>query len=197
MTAVCWLSLVPVLWVMNKLTDHGATWDRLVLQAAHQQSSALLDAFFLRITWAGSLYVLFPLTSFVAALLWRFGRGLDALLIWGALAGTVIITQATKKGVARPRPDLFAPLGELPSDFSFPSAHTAQITALVLASWLIVHPPSSLPAVLAGGAGLLLIAAVACSRIYLQLHYPSDVIAGGLAAALWVLGLHGLLGIEH
>ena len=93
-----------------------------------------------------------------------------------------LAVQALKRSVVRRRPHIhgdFDPLGAVPDAFSFPSGHTAAITAVVF------------PLLLAGDLlGLLLlplVPLVAASRVYLRVHYVTDVLAGfalGLAAAL-------------
>lgn len=87
--------------------------------------------------------------------------------------------------VERPRPDLFPALVAMPQDASFPSAHAMQVTAF-LAAWLLAaaRRPLAAGAVVAATAAVL---AVALSRIYLQVHFPSDVAFGMVAAVLWVL----------
>ncbi len=75
----------------------------------------------------------------------------------------------------------------MPSDWSFPSAHTAQATAFFLSVSLIafqVLPPvwATIFAILS----LLFVGIVGYSRIYLQVHYVSDVLAGMVLAALIV-----------
>jgi membrane-associated phospholipid phosphatase len=187
------LSLPPLLALLHLGAARWARWDAALLQFADQQRTPALDLFFQTITRAGSLYLLFPVTTLLAALLWSAGRRLDAWLLWGGLAGTVVITQCTKALVARSRPGLFPPIGETPSDFSFPSAHTAQILAVTLAACLLAQPSSRLDAAFWGAAAALLVVTVGCSRIYLQVHYPSDVFAGALSALCWVLGWQALL----
>ena len=70
----------------------------------------------------------------------------------------------------------------MPGDFSYPSAHTVQITAFALAVILTLV----LPAQRAWWFALvfIIVVTVGASRLYLQVHFPSDVLAGGAAAAL-------------
>jgi membrane-associated phospholipid phosphatase len=89
----------------------------------------------------------------------------------------------------RPRPDLLPVWTAMPTDWSYPSAHAMQITALAVAVVFVAARRRALWVLPLGSAVLL----VGLSRIYLQVHFPSDVLAGTLAAALWVGGLHVLM----
>jgi membrane-associated phospholipid phosphatase len=82
--------------------------------------------------------------------------------------------------VRRPRPVLegLPPLGGAPSSLSFPSAHATSSFACATAMTRIAPEAAVL---------FVLAAAIACCRPYLGMHYPSDVLAGGLLGA--ALGL--------
>jgi undecaprenyl-diphosphatase len=141
------------------------------------------------LTWVGSLLVLVPLVMLVMVRLLWLRQRLEAGFVLLSLLGASILAHMIKLGVARPRPELFLNVVSMPADWSYPSAHAMQITAAALAWWFVARRrrwPWALALVL--GVGL-----VGLSRIYLQVHYPSDVLAGTLAAALWVVGLHQLL----
>lgn len=75
----------------------------------------------------------------------------------------------------------------MPADGSYPSAHAMQAVAAAL--YLVARRQGSARVVPLGFAVLL----IGLSRVYLQVHFPSDVVAGTLAAALWVAGLHALI----
>jgi undecaprenyl-diphosphatase len=142
------------------------------------------------ITWLGSIAVLLPLALLLA---WRYEqRGLRgaALLLSGSLAGAWLFARIGKLLVERPRPDLHPALIEMPADLSFPSAHAMQIAAFALAWALAPGTRRTLAQLALAPAAVLL---VALSRLYLQVHYPTDVLFGLIAAAAWVLGLHLLL----
>lgn len=99
------------------------------------------------------------------------------------------MAQLWKIVVQRPRPDLFSPLIEMPADGSFPSAHAMQVTAMALA-WLL-RPETRAPP-LASLVAAVLVIGVALSRVYLQVHFPSDVLVGIAASALLVLALSAM-----
>lgn len=164
--------------------------DRWGLDLAHGLRSEALDAWMQGVTWLGSLILLLPLLSLWAWRLAWLGRRREALFVMLALLGTSALSHLVKLWVVRPRPDLFPALQPLPADWSYPSAHAMQATAAALALFLVwSRGRTSWAAPLALALGLVVLL-VGLSRIYLQAHFPSDVLAGTLAAALWVVGLH-------
>jgi len=163
-------------------------FDRAGLGFAHALRSGWLDAVMQGMTWFGSLMLLLPLTAALAWLLLR-SRRREAVFLLIALLGSSALGHVFKLWVARPRPDLFPAWLDMPGDWSFPSAHAMQVTAAAVAWLLVTRHSRAIWAILLGFAVLL----VGLSRIYLQVHFPSDVVAGILAAALWVAGLHALL----
>ena len=162
------------------------SWDNAGLALAHAALTPWLDSLFAGLTWLGSLAVLLPL----ALLVWWRRRGdRNAGFVALALIGASALGHLAKLIVERPRPDLFPSLIPMPEDWSFPSAHAVQVTAFALA-WLL-RPgasPGRLEVAVLPAAAVLVVA----SRLYLQVHFPIDVIAGVLAAALWVLLLRCL-----
>lgn len=164
-------------------------FDRAGLGLAHALRSGWLDGVMERVTWLGSLMLLLPLTVVAALLLRRDRRRREAGFLVLALLGSSALSHVFKLWVARPRPDLFPTWLDMPGDWSFPSAHAMQATAAALAWVLVVRHARASWAILLGLAVLL----VGLSRVYLQVHFPSDVVAGILAALLWVAGLHALL----
>lgn len=168
-------------------------FDHAGLALAHAWRSPWLDQAFLVLTWLGSLAVLAPLASIVGVLLWRRGYRGEAGFCLAALAGAALLARAAKQLTLRPRPDWYPALAAVAAPLSLPSAHAMQVTALALALLLVVarlaprYRNRALPALAA------VVALVGVSRLYLQVHYPSDVLAGTIAAACWVAGLHSLM----
>ncbi|HZX31623.1 MAG TPA: phosphatase PAP2 family protein [Rhodocyclaceae bacterium] len=173
-------------WVCPDGACRVTDLDRQVLAAFHALRGPGLDVFFEGVTWLGSVLVLVPLGLGMA---WRIRhRPGDAARFFLSLVGAGLLAFATKPLVARPRPDLF-PFAPLPEDLSFPSGHAMLVTAFAL-GWLLFAKERRGWADVA--AGVALIAAVAASRLYLQVHFPTDVAAGVLAATAWVLSLQWL-----
>lgn len=154
-------------------------WDVYILSALQNGRDNYLDSFFTTVTWFGSLWLLLPLSLLLVAGMVRYGQRplplRQMIYLPAALACTSLVTFALKAIFDRSRPSLFEALAALPADASFPSAHTAQITAFCLAGWLLMPRPERI-----WSAPLLvvLVMVVAVSRLYLQVHWPSDVVAG-------------------
>ena len=164
-------------------------FDRTGLSLAHALRSERLDGLMSWVTWLGSLRMLLPLIGVGAWFLYRGGRGREAGFVILAVLGSSALSHLVKLWVARPRPDLFSIWIEMPGDWSYPSAHAMQATAVALALILVARRRQAAWALALGVAVLL----VGLSRIYLQVHFPSDVLAGLLAAAFWVGGLYRLI----
>ena len=163
--------------------------DQAVLTAAQARQGGFMDSAMGAVTWLGSLWLLLPAVLLVGRYLWRTGRRREAMFLGASLLGASLLGHVAKFAVARPRPALFPMLVDLPPDWSYPSAHTMQAVAVALAVLLVRKGRPGGTWVVAG----LVVALVGWSRIHLQVHFPSDVLFGGLAAIFWVLGLHAWL----
>jgi undecaprenyl-diphosphatase len=147
------------------------------------------------VTALGGFTVLTLVVVLAAAVLWLHRRRAQALgLVIAVIAGEGI-AQAIKMLVGRARPDLVPHLDQVYSS-SFPSGHSAlsPIVYFTLAGIVAAgERERSLKSLLVGGA-VLLVAAIGVSRVYLGVHWPSDVLAGwslGTAVALVAtLALH-------
>lgn len=130
----------------------------------------------------GRWAVVGPLAGLFAVVLARRGRWAEVAVILGGLVLASLGTQMLKDEIARPRP--LNPLGD--SDgYAFPSGHASKS---VLYVWLpltlaIRVLPNFIARFSLVAVGLIIAAAVGMTRVYLNVHYLSDVLAG------WALGL--------
>jgi undecaprenyl-diphosphatase len=136
-------------------------------------------------SWLGRSAVLVPAAiaiAVAAALLRRPARGLAVL---GGVLGAIVIQNADKALVGRPRPPVHQL--EAVSSTSFPSGHATQATAFFLVLTVVLTPACAPRWVrlLVTGTAIVIVAAVALSRVYLGVHYPTDVVAGMLLGGGW------------
>jgi len=145
-----------------------------------------------------TIAALAALTVAGAALAWRRWR--EPMLVAVAVAGEVLIFLTITLLVDRPRPPVER-LDVAPPTSSFPSGHTAAAVALY-GAWALLAWQRSRSALPRGLLTLLAIAvpvAVALSRMYRGMHYPTDVLAGVLLGAGWLaVTVRGIrLGVRH
>jgi undecaprenyl-diphosphatase len=117
------------------------------------------------------------------------GRRRHALVLAGTVLLTEISSDLAKGFYARPRPDL-VPHGSYVYSASFPSGHSAlsAATFLTLAVLIASLEPNRGTKAMVFALAVALIIAVGFSRIYLGVHWPSDVLAGWCLGAAWALG---------
>jgi membrane-associated phospholipid phosphatase len=120
----------------------------------------------------------------VIAVLFKLGRRVEALGFVAAAAGTALWTGLVKELLGRDRPsgvDLYHPVGH-----SFPSGHTSG-TAAVYAylAWLVTRHESNAARVAAVAGAAVITAIVASCRVYLAVHWLSDVLGGALLGVGW------------
>lgn len=188
-----WAGAFSVLILLGKLTAIPSIVDRNLLESLVQWHSPFRDLFFRTITWAGSLYVLLPLVAIANRWLTLRRWTADASRLGFGLIGTVAGVYLAKALSYKPRPEAFALLIPEPYGSSYPSAHVAQIVAVVTAGAFSLYGHRVRLRHLFMLGGVFLTGAVAISRLYLQVHFPADVLGGAAFAVLWTLALEGLL----
>jgi undecaprenyl-diphosphatase len=139
-------------------------------------------------TALGGIGVLTLLTLAVSTYLVLDGKHRAAVLVLIAVGGALLWTNLLKHGFQRPRPDL-VPHGSYVYTTSFPSGHSmlSAATYLTLGALLArVQPHRRMKVFLLGFAALLTLL-VGISRVYLGVHWPTDVLAGWTAGGVWAL----------
>jgi phosphatidylinositol-3-phosphatase len=142
------------------------------------------------VTDLGAAGVLVPLVL-AAGLAWRWRRGSwrPLALLAGAAAGAWVVQVAVKQLVERPRPPAGLALSHA-TGFAFPSGHATDAAAVYgMLAVLLVRSgrPAARVAAWAGAAAL--VALVGLSRLYLGVHWLSDVVAGAALGIAWLLAI--------
>ncbi|WP_101927061.1 MULTISPECIES: phosphatase PAP2 family protein [Luteimonas] len=192
-----WLALLFVgvllpMWGFLELADEvheseAFAFDEPVLRFAQDVAHDGFDRVFLFFSEIGYAWGVVPggILLVVGLLIARrYRKGLFAAV---ALGGSGLLNMGTKQLFARERPSLWDSIAPEPT-YSFPSGHAMGSMSLALALVLLVWPTRwRWPTV---AAMAVFVPMVGLSRIYLGVHYPSDIIAGWLAASVWVIGVY-------
>jgi undecaprenyl-diphosphatase len=175
-------------WLSHTVLEgESVRFDAAVRDGIHAWASPPLTAVMRGITQLGSPTTLITLGILVVWRLMTLGRRHAALIFVIACLGAEALAEALKLLFRRPRPEAFFGLSE-PVTYSFPSGHSVMSACFygVVAAILTVRMTSR-PARIAIWMGAALLAlAIGFSRVYLGVHYPTDVLAGYAAAAIWV-----------
>lgn len=152
----------------------------LELAIHNRFDSPIGDAWAFTASFIGSNYVILPLVPVLAWWALRQRRRAVAIVLLADTAAVIAIDLALKRVFARERPHLFDKLA-IPTDYSFPSGHSMSAVGVwgVIAAVMIALYPERRGVVLALAVPLIL--SIGLSRIYLGVHWPSDVLGGFLA----------------
>ncbi|MDQ3321968.1 MAG: phosphatase PAP2 family protein [Acidobacteriota bacterium] len=176
-------------WLAQEVFE-GATinFDETVRGAIHQTATPFLTGLMKIFSFLGSTAFLVALGLIVAAALYRLkhNRGLVLFLI--TTLGEAVLLTALKLSFRRARPEPFFGYA-LPSSYSFPSGHSLSSFCFYgILAWLITARTENRNLkILVWILTVLLVLLIGLSRIYLGVHYPSDVLAGYAAGLVWVV----------
>lgn len=179
-------SLFVFAWIAEEvLEQHTRRFDSAVRDWVHQFSSPWLTGAAKAASFIGADVLVAALIGCLlvfAFLRWRRA----ALWLTITMAGALVLNLSLKDAFHRQRPaPFFVPL---PHTYSFPSGHALFSFCFygVLAGLLAGRIKSLMARICIWIVAAVLIAAIGLSRIYLGVHYPTDVLGGYLAAAVWV-----------
>ena len=140
------------------------------------------------ITALGSTTVLVLITTAAILYLLLISRPATALFVFVAIAGGQVLSSLLKLEVDRPRPDLVSHL-VTETSLSFPSGHAmlSAVTYLTLGSLAARFLPDHRTKIFVLCLAVLVTVLVGTSRVYLGVHWPSDVLAGWCAGFAWAM----------
>ena len=179
--------------VMEGATSHFDRYVVLAFRGGNDSSFGPVGPPWVRemardVTSLGSFVVLGMITLAVAVYLLLTGGRMAALLVVVAVMGGMAINSLLKIQFARPRPDLFVPAAKV-FTASFPSGHAAlsAITYLTLAALLASMTDSRRLRYYLMALAVTLTFLIGLSRVYLGVHYPTDILAGWCIGSAWAL----------
>lgn len=157
--------------------------DETVLQTIHGWSSPELDAWFGFATQLGGFEFVLIFMAFLMIGLIRYRLHKAAGLLALGVGGAALINQILKSTFERTRPDLWEQI-VVETSYSFPSGHAMVSLALAASLVALVWRTRWRPAAIV--TATIYVVIIGLSRLYLGVHYPSDVLAGWLFSGLWV-----------
>jgi membrane-associated phospholipid phosphatase len=188
------LQVFEILTVKIWENEAGLPWDVPILLAVHSTANPQLDVLAVTLAIIGLPWTAVPILGAIALILllqkrWRWSptdrRSSLAYLLTASL-GSVIINRTAKELMHRVRPQLWQSIAP-ESSFAFPSAHA--MTSITLVAILLFLTWASSWRWLILTFGSFYIIAIGWCRLYLGVHFPSDILAGWMVALGWTIGV--------
>lgn len=167
----------------------GIGQETQILWAFHHHSTPFLDHWAVLITRLGIYGGTVPLTLGILAILSYYQQWRSLMFVALTAVGTMGLSYATKYAFARPRPELWERITTATSP-AFPSGHA--LASMMLAIVLITLLWDTRWRWLTLVGSILFVLLIAWTRLYLGVHYPSDILGGWLLAIAWCLGVNSL-----
>lgn len=182
--------LIP-LWIFGVLAEdvidrEGFGFDVPLLLFLHSLATPTLDRIMLFFSLIGYRFGVVPFDLLVFLVLLQRRRWGDVLFWTLAVGGAALLNLGAKQSFERVRPDLWLSIAP-ETTFSFPSGHA--MGSMALAAAVVVLTWSTRWRWLTLTLVSIFVVMVGVSRVYLGVHYPSDILAGWAASLAWVVGV--------
>ena len=195
--AAVWLAAglafsIFVVWAFTELSDEvvegeSRAFDRAVLLWIHNTFGERLDGPMRIVTALGDYWVVLPLLAVAVTFFYFRGWRLSAMLLVVSTAGSAVLTTVLKSVFERARPELLDS-GYHASFYSFPSGHATVAAGFYgMLTVVLAYRLRGKARWAVAVSGLLVVLLIGFSRLYLGVHYPTDIVAGYLAALLWLV----------
>jgi membrane-associated phospholipid phosphatase len=188
---VFWLGIcILITYLLAELSDEvlekeAFAIDKAILLHIHRLTSPVLDSLMVSITSLGDPKTVVPMTFVIIGLLWWQRYRIEAQIFALNAFGGAVLSYVLKLAFNKPRPQLWqSPITE--TTFSYPSGHA--LGSMVLYGFLSYVLATIYPryAKLFYGIATLLISLIGLSRLYLGVHWPTDILAGYAIGFLWI-----------
>jgi membrane-associated phospholipid phosphatase len=188
-------------WVFGALAEEVAEddtgLDNRIADELHEHATRPLTEFFEAVTALGNGIVLAGVAAIAAYLLARRRYYAEAVLMVLAYVGAEVLSYSLKLAFRRDRPFFTDPLATV-STYSFPSGHATVSVAVYGALCLVLLRRLIGPArVVCLAATVLLVSLIGFSRLYLGVHFLSDVLAGFSVGLAWLALCVVVLDLHH
>lgn len=183
------LSLFFFAWLADEMLEGDTVrFDEGIRNFIHDFSNPFLTAIMQAASFIGSTLFLFILGTIVFIIFYRLKRHRAAVIFALTTLGAGLLLVSLKYAFKRTRPEPFFET-ILPASYSFPSGHSLGSFCFYLALAAIIAPRvnNRLIKTLIWLSAVLIVLLIGISRIYLGVHYPSDVIAGYAVGLIWVI----------
>ena len=186
-------AVIAIIGVLGfaQLAEHvleGGTqaFDVAILQWLHAHQHPLITQLMIEMTYLGTGSVVVVVVGVAALFLWHTEHKHSARLLLAATIGNIVLNSALKLVYHRARPAVFEWQTTAVSS-SFPSGHAMSATVVYgTVAYLVMRLQKHRWAkMLTLGAAVLLILLICLTRLYLGVHYPSDVIGGIIVGLAW------------
>lgn len=168
----------------------GFPWDKSILLAIHQTSRKQLDILAVNLTQFGSVKIVMPIVLIISLLLLFQKKWRSLTFLLTTALGAALINRTAKEIMHRIRPHFWESLTPK-LDYAFPSGHAMTsmtlVIALVILTWGTIW---CLPILIFGSVFVL---AIGWTRLYLGVHFPSDILAGWSVSVAWAIGVSLLI----
>lgn len=188
-----------IVLAMGVFVARSLLWDWLLpfeescLLTLKAWANPTLDRYMTALTWLAQGEITIPILIVIGGILVYRHEAVAALVLAIGLSGSWLLNGIFKSFFRRKRPDLWAS-SQRPMDYSYPSGHAmSAISFYGLLAANLTHC-LSLPLGLTASLAASLTLGVGFSRVYLGVHWPTDVLSGWLAGSIWLAAcLYGLV----
>ncbi|MBR8830623.1 MAG: hypothetical protein N5P05_000875 [Chroococcopsis gigantea SAG 12.99] len=169
----------------------GLGWEVNLLETVHKTSSPELDKLARVLTNFGTYLGVAPATAIFSLIFLARRNWYRLTYVLISLWGCWGISYTMKLLFHRLRPNLWELFYPLPLDFAFPSGHA--LSSMTLAATGAILAWGSPWFILVSIGGIIFSLSIAWTRLYLGVHFPTDIIAGWMLAISWAIGVHIIL----